>query len=72
MRPMDCSSAGLGMAALGGLAGSGNFVLNDQASTPAPVAIVVGSNNANTTYSGAMSGGGSLTVVGTGTLASRE
>ena len=59
-------SAGLGTALLAGLAGSGNFLLNDQASNP--VTIVVGSNNANTVYSGAMSGGGGLTKTGTGML----
>ena len=59
-------SAGLGTALLGGLAGSGSFALDDQASNP--VTIVVGSNNANTVYSGAMSGGGGLTKTGTGML----
>ncbi len=59
-------SSGLGTAVLGGLAGAGNFVLNDQASNP--MTIVVGANNANTAYSGALSGGGSLSKTGTGTL----
>ena len=59
-------AAGLGTASLGGLAGTANFVLSDQAG--GPVAPVVGSNNANTTYNGALSGNGSLTMAGTGTL----
>ena len=36
--------------------------------TPDPVALSVGNNNTNTTYSGVLSGGGSLTKIGTGTL----
>jgi autotransporter-associated beta strand protein len=48
-------------AVLGGLAGAGNFNL------PSSV-LAVGANNANTSYGGALSGGGGLTKVGSGTL----
>ena len=47
-------SSGLGMATLGGLAGSGNAALQDLSSSA--VAVSVGNNNANTTYSGVLSG----------------
>jgi autotransporter-associated beta strand protein len=52
---------------LGGLRGTQNLaLLND---TPAAVALNVGNNNGNTTYSGALSGtGATLNKVGTGTL----
>ncbi len=46
---------------LGGLAGTGNIGLGS-------VALTVGNNNSNTTYSGVLSGTGSLTVIGTGVL----
>ena len=56
---------------LGGLAGAattGSFALLNNAATPAPITLTIGNNNANTTYSGTMSGtGGSLIKVGTGT-----
>ncbi|HRW52967.1 MAG TPA: autotransporter-associated beta strand repeat-containing protein, partial [Phycisphaerae bacterium] len=48
-------------ANLGGLAGVGNLNIGAQT-------ISVGANNADTTYSGVLSGGGSLTKVGTGAL----
>ena len=53
---------------LGGLSGSGNIGLQNNAGTA--IALTVGGNNANTTYSGVLSssGSGSLTKVGTGTL----
>ena len=50
-------------ATLGGLKGAGNLKLNNTA-----LALTVGANNANTTYSGTLSGGGSLTKTGAGTL----
>ncbi len=53
-------------ATLGGLTGSNNLALTNASS--APVALSVGNNNGNTTYSGMLSGSGSLTKVGTGTL----
>jgi autotransporter-associated beta strand protein len=73
------SADGAGYATIGGLGGSGSLVLADtlivQAGSPAAahsygtaVALTVGNNNSSTTYSGAMSGVGSLTKVGTGTL----
>lgn len=53
-------------ATLGGLSGNKNLVLEN--TTPAAVALTVGGNNQNTTYSGVLSGGGSLAKAGTGTL----
>jgi autotransporter-associated beta strand protein len=53
-----------GTFTLGGLSGSHNLVL----SYPDPTILQVGNNNANTTYSGILSGSGALTKVGTGTL----
>ena len=53
---------------LGGLSGSGNLVLTNNAAAPAAVAVSVGANGASTTYSGVLSGPGSLTKVGAGTL----
>ena len=53
---------------LGGLTGTGNISLLNNASTPAAVTLNVGNNNANTTYSGQLSGLGSLTKVGSGEL----
>jgi fibronectin-binding autotransporter adhesin len=72
----DGSLDGPGYVTIGGLAGSGSFVLADTIlftggsgySNGIPVALTVGYNNASTTYSGAMSGAGSLIKVGTGTL----
>lgn len=52
--------------ALGGLKGGQNLALTNDAS--APVALTLGGNNQNTSYSGVLSGAGSLTKVGTGDL----
>ena len=52
--------------AVGGLSGSGGLALADNAGNP--VSLCVGSNNSATTYSGVLSGGGSLTLVGSGML----
>ena len=52
----------------GGLAGTNNLVLQDNAGLPDAVALTVGNNGASTTYGGALSGSGSLVKVGTGTL----
>ncbi len=53
----------------GGLAGTAGFALQNNAATPAPVALAVGGNNASSTFAGGLSGAGSLTKIGTGTLA---
>jgi autotransporter-associated beta strand protein len=53
---------------IGGLSGSGNIALADNAVTPNAVALSIGNNNDSTTFSGTLSGGGSLTKTGTGTL----
>ena len=54
---------------LGGLSGSGNLALQDNATpTPNAVALTVGGNNASTVYSGVLSGPGSLTKTGSGVL----
>ena len=50
---------------LGGLGGTGNIALQDSAGTA--IALSVGGNNADSTYSGA-DGSGSLTKIGWGTL----
>lgn len=50
----------------GGLAGAWNAGLTNEAGTA--IALTVGNNNNDTTYSGALSAGGSLTKTGTGTL----
>ncbi len=47
---------------VGGLAGSGNFSLQNNAGTPAGVALTVTGNGTTTTYSGILSGLGSLTL----------
>ena len=60
------SFSGITNATLGGLAGSQNFALQNTGSTA--VALAVGNNGANTTYSGALSGSGSLNKIGGGTL----
>ncbi|HEX9046544.1 MAG TPA: autotransporter-associated beta strand repeat-containing protein, partial [Verrucomicrobiae bacterium] len=59
-------SSGIGGFNLGGLGGAGSESLLDVAG--AAVALTVGSNNASTTYSGVLSGAGSLTKAGTGSL----
>ena len=61
-------AAGLGSATLGGLTGSGTLALQDQATTPAAVNVTIGNNGTSTTYGGILSGAGSLTKVGAGTL----
>ncbi len=60
------SAVGSHAFTLGGLSGSGNINLADTGLNN--VALSVGNNNASTTYSGTLSGGGSLTKIGTGTL----
>ena len=53
-------------ANLGALGGGGNIALNNTASSA--VNLSAGGNNGSTTYSGILSGSGTLTKVGTGTL----
>ena len=53
---------------VGGLSGSGSLALQDNAVSPNPVALTIGGNNSSTTYSGSLSGAGSLIKTGTGTL----
>ena len=68
------SSAGVNTSTFGGLAASStgagyDIVLQNNAETPAAIALTVGGNNVSTTYAGALSGtGGSLTKAGDGTL----
>ena len=57
---------GLTTANIGMLKGTADFGLTNTANTA--VALTVGANDASETYSGVMSGGGSLTKSGTGTL----
>ena len=52
----------------GGLAGTGDVALQNNASTPAAVALTVGGNNASTILAGDLTGAGSLIKTGTGTL----
>ena len=69
---LDTSGAGcvtfesLTAATLGGLTGGGTLALTNSAS--APVAITVRNDGISTTYSGVLSGSGSLTKLGSGTL----
>jgi fibronectin-binding autotransporter adhesin len=60
---------GIGGFSFGGLQGSGSLLMTD--ASGADVALTVGLNGANTTFSGSLSdsnSGGNLTKVGTGTL----
>ena len=59
-------SPGVGAFNVGALSGSGAMVLSDTAGTA--VTVSVGGNNADSTYSGILSGNGSLAKTGTGTL----
>jgi autotransporter-associated beta strand protein len=57
----------------GGLAASSagtgfNLALQNDATSPRPIALTVGGNNSSTTYKGVLSGGGSLIKTGSGTL----
>lgn len=54
---------------MGGLTGTGDIALQDNAGTPNAVALSIGQNDSSpAAYSGALSGGGSLAKVGLGTL----
>jgi autotransporter-associated beta strand protein len=69
---LDTSGSGalnfgsLTAAALGGLTGPGTLVLSNTAGTA--VTLVVGGNNASTTFAGSLNGAGALTKVGSGEL----
>ena len=56
----------IGSFTLGGLSGAYNLSLTDKLG--AAIDLRVGNNNADTSYTGTLSGAGSLTKVGTGTL----
>ena len=60
------SSVATHVFTVGGLAGSFSSPLTDNAATP--VALTAGKNNANTTFGGSLTGSGSLTKAGLGTL----
>lgn len=51
----------------GGLKGDKDLLLQNTASTPGAVALTLGGNNQSNTYSGVLSGPGSIIKVGTGT-----
>ena len=51
---------------IGGLAGTSNLALQDNAASPNPVKLNVGGNGAVTNYTGLLSGAGTLNVVGPG------
>ena len=70
--PIQFGSAVSGNAfTVGGLAGTSvaaNLALQNNAGTPAAIALTVGGNTTNTTFAGIVSGPGSLTKTGTGSL----
>ena len=59
-------SPSIGTFTIGGLSGAGGFALAD--TSGGMVALQVGNNNASTTYTGIMSGSGSLLKLGAGNL----
>ena len=54
------STVGGNAFTVGGLAGASNLVLQNNAASPAAIALSVGGNNENVSYSGVLSGAGSL------------
>lgn len=65
--PFDESVTGNAFT-FGGLKGNKNFGLVNNATTPAPIALSVGANNQSTSFTGIMSGSGSLRKIGSGTF----
>lgn len=63
--PGTLAFGGISAATFGGLSGTSNLALS---STSGGVALSVGANNQSTSYSGALSGSGGLTKLGTGVL----
>jgi autotransporter-associated beta strand protein len=61
-------ATGIGTFTVGGLTGLSSFALADIGTTPAPITLQAGNNNADTTFGGVMSGAGSLTKIGNGKL----
>ena len=57
-------ATGITSATLGGLSGTNPYLLQNADGNP--VALSIGNNNANTTYSGSLSGGGSIDKIGSG------
>jgi autotransporter-associated beta strand protein len=53
---------------IGALSGSGNLTLQNNATSPAAIVLTLGGNNGSMEYFGVLSGAGSLTVAGIGTL----
>ena len=62
------TGSGIVNVTLGGLKGSRNLALVNTNASPAGVTLSVGNNNADTSYSGTLSGAGGLTKIGTGKL----
>ncbi len=62
------SATTISSATVGGLSGTRDLSLQNIATSSAAVALSVGNNNSDTTYDGALTGSGSLTKIGTGTL----
>ncbi|MEI6238977.1 MAG: autotransporter-associated beta strand repeat-containing protein [Planctomycetia bacterium] len=62
------SAVGGNAFTLGGLSGSGAISLLNNAGSPAAIALTVGGNGGSTSFSGLLSGAGSLTKAGAGNL----
>ncbi len=63
----DPDGAGTQSFVFGGLSGTGAIALSDSTTT-VPIALSIGNNNSSTTFSGRLSGIGSLAKIGTGSL----